>query len=70
MRTKIDKAYWQRILGDSSAAKEALQYLEFDGGARVEFVELSNGNRIKVEDVTEEQAHEFMSSICPTWAKD
>lgn len=72
-RRKIDKEYWREIWWSKEKAKEALMNLEFDGDngkpARVQRVQLANGNQIPVEDVTAEQAHEFMRALCPSWAK-
>ena len=69
---KIDKDYWKKIWWSKSEAKKALINLQVPdekGKLRfIKFVDLANGSRIAVEDVTEEQAHEFMKAICPEWA--
>lgn len=68
---QIDKEYWKKIWWNKSEAKKALVNLEIkaDNGkmAKVLHVDLANGNRIPVEDITEDQAHEFMKALCPDW---
>lgn len=72
MSRQIDAAYWKEILLSPAKAREALINLEIEDSAgkmtKVLFLNLENGNRIPVEDVTEEQAHEFMKNLCPSWA--
>lgn len=73
-KKKIDKEYWRKIWWSKSEAKKALVGLMVPVGpsgklSAVKAVSLANGNTIPVEDVTEEQAHEFMKQLCPSWAK-
>lgn len=73
---KLGAKEWREIYWNKAKAKEALINLMVpvtDGkfGTKlspVKFVDLMNGSRIPVADVTEEQAHEFMKALCPTWA--
>jgi hypothetical protein len=66
---KIDKAYWQKILQSPIEAKKALVGLTMPNGARVKFVDLEDGRRVAVNEATEDQAYQFMVSLCPKWAK-
>ena len=71
-KKKITKSQWVKIYWNKTEAKNALQNLsvpDHSGKLRkVTFVELENGKRIPINEVTEEQAHEFMKAICPEWA--
>ena len=72
-KREIDAEYWRKIWWSKSEAKKALVGLMMPRGpkgklSKVTHVTLENGSQIPVEDVTEEQAHEFMKAICPTWA--
>lgn len=71
-KKKIDAKYWREIWWSPSKAREALIGLmipDKNGKPRkVEYVKLDGGRQIPVEEVTEEQAHEFMKQLCPTWA--
>jgi len=66
---KIDIKMWQEILLSPKKAKEALVGLITPKG-KVEIVKLANGKIVPVGEITEEQAHEFMTALCPTWAKN
>lgn len=66
---QLDTAYWQKIVADPAEAKKALIGLMTPDGP-VEFVQLADGTQIKTTETTEEQAHEFMCALCPTWAKN
>lgn len=65
---EIDTEYWQRITTDKKVAREVLMNLVTPQG-RVTFMTLDNGAQLPINQVTEEQAIEFMRSICPSWAK-
>lgn len=71
---KIDANMWREILSDKAKAKEALVELTFEGDngelVSVKEVQLENGKTIPVKNITEEQAHAFMSALCPDWAKN
>lgn len=64
---KIDKSYWQEILKDGATAKNALINLEI-GPKRiaVKAVRLENGNEVPVTEITEKQALDFMTKLCPS----
>lgn len=71
-KKQIDAEYWRKIFWSKKEAKKALLNLmiptENRKLSKVLEVTLENGNTIPVEQVTEEQAHEFMKALCPSWA--
>lgn len=73
-KKKIDAKYWREIWWSPSKARAALIGLMVPHPtkkgrlSKVEYVTLESGAKIPVEEVTEEQAHEFMKQLCPTWA--
>jgi hypothetical protein len=71
-KDKIDAKMWREIYWSKKKAREALVNLMIpsdDGGfARVKELTLANGSTIPVDECTEEQAHEFMKALCPSWA--
>lgn len=70
-KKKLDAKAWREIWWNKKKAKEALVGLMIPVNGKlspVKEVQLANGNTIPVEDVTEEQAHEFMKALCPKWA--
>lgn len=72
MKKTIDAEYWRKIWWSKKEAKIALVNLmipdEKGKLQRVKEVQLESGNTISVKDITEEQAHEFMKALCPSWA--
>jgi hypothetical protein len=68
-KEKMNAKMWREIFFNKEKAKEALVnlWIPNDNGRlrKVEFVTLASGTKIKVEDVSEEQAHEFMKELCP-----
>lgn len=77
-RRKIDEAYWSEILASPAKAREALVNLQIEGRngkpKNIDWVGVRGPNgeekKIPVSEVSEEQAYEFMCSLCPTWAKN
>lgn len=64
---KIDKSYWQEILKSGALAKKALVNLEIGPNrVKVRGVQLENGNEIPVTEITEQQALDFMTKLCPS----
>lgn len=61
----LDDDYWLEIIASPVKAKDALVHLTFPNGAKVTQVTLGSGAEIPVEDVSEQQAYEFMMGICP-----
>lgn len=66
---KITDKEWREALADGAKAKELLINMQVPSNGElcgVSFVQLSNGNQIPVKDVTEKQAHDFISMIAPS----
>lgn len=74
-KSKIYVKMWQDILLSPTKAKEALVDMLVPAGPNGELkkvltVTLQSGTEIPVSEVSEAQAHAFMSLLCPKWARN
>lgn len=64
---QVDGRMWREAANNPEKAKKLLVNLVLPDG-KVTHVKLENGNKIKVEEVTPEQALEFVRKMVPAWA--
>lgn len=61
----ITDQMWREACEDGSKAKQMLVTMSIVGKGSVSHVDLENGNRIPVRDITEKQAKDFIAMLAP-----
>lgn len=61
----ITDKMWREGSRNGKVAKEILINMSIGGKGKVKFVDLENGNRIAVQEVTEKQAQDFIAMLAP-----
>lgn len=71
MRPRLDGKTWHEVLASKHKAKQVMNGLQFisESGtiSEVTFVVMSDGKKVAPENVTPDEAYDFLVSMCPKW---